>query len=71
MERMPSDMVLRELRNQYPLGMRVKLVSMDDPQAPLPGTMGTVMDVDSLGTIHVRWDNGSTLGVVYGIDSIR
>jgi hypothetical protein len=64
-------MVLRELRKQYPLWMRVELVSMDDPQAPLPGTMGTVMDVDSLGTIHVRWDNGSTLGVVYGIDSVR
>jgi len=33
------------------------------------GATGTVMHVDDIGTIHVAWDCGSTLGVVYGVDS--
>ena len=36
-----------------------------------PGARGTVKCVDDMGTIHVRWDCGSSLGVVYGEDSCR
>lgn len=59
---------LRGLKSQYPSGCRVKLVRMDDIQAPPIGTEGTVISVDDVGTVHVRWDNGSGLGVVYGAD---
>ena len=60
------------IRKMYPRGTRVELVSMEDPYSRLPeGTRGTVDAVDDIGTIHVRWDNGSGLGVVYGVDSIR
>ena len=62
---------LEALQKTYPAGTRVVLVSMDDPEAPPPGTLGTVVAVDSLGTVHVNWDNGSTLGVVYRVDSVR
>ena len=41
---------------------------MDDLQAPPPGTRGTVIGVDAIGSIMVSWDNGSGLNVVYGID---
>lgn len=45
---------------------------MDDPYAPVPpGTRGTVAAVDDLGTIHMKWDNGRTLGVVPGVDQFR
>ena len=44
---------------------------MDDPQAPPIGTKGTVTHVDDIGTIHVAWDNGSSLGVAYGVDFCR
>ena len=27
--------------------------------------------VDDIGTIHVRWDNGSGLGIVPGVDTVR
>ena len=27
--------------------------------------------VDDTGTVFVRWDNGSGLGIVYGVDRIR
>ena len=32
---------------------------------------GTVRSVDDTGTVFVSWDNGSGLGVVYGVDRIR
>jgi hypothetical protein len=44
---------------------------MDDPQAPPIGTLGTVVGVDSVGTIHVNWDNGCGLGCAYGEDACR
>jgi hypothetical protein len=33
-----------------------------------PGPEGTVIAVDDLGIVHVRWDDGSTLGLVPGQD---
>lgn len=60
------------LRKRYPKGTRVKLISLEDPYSRLPeGTKGTVDAVDDIGTIHVRWDNGSGLGVVPGVDEIK
>lgn len=59
------------IRRRYPEGSRVELVSMDDVGAPPEGTQGTVLFIDSLGDICVKWDNGSMLNVIYGVDSIR
>lgn len=50
-------------KEQFPVGCRVKLVQMDDTQAPPIGTLGTVKGVDDLGSIMVAWDNGSSLSV--------
>lgn len=58
------------LKDLYPAGTRVKLVEMNDIQAPPIGTLGTVMYVDDIGTIHIKWDNGSTLGVAYPEDRV-
>ena len=62
---------LANLWRYYPKGSRVKLVRMNDPYCRdlKPGMLGTVMHVDDIGTIHVAWDCGSSLGVVYGEDS--
>lgn len=64
---------LQRLREQYPAGTRVELMRMDDPFNTRlhPGCRGTVMSVDSIGTIHVQWDCGSSLGIVYGEDLCR
>ena len=57
------------IRKLYPVGTKVVLHHMDDPQAPPSGTKGTVMFVDDIGQIHVKWETGSSLGLIYGIDS--
>lgn len=62
---------IKQFRELYPKGTRVKLVEMDDPQAPPVGTLGTVNFVDDAGTIHVSWDNGSSLGLIYPVDNFE
>lgn len=60
--------VLERLRKMYSVGAKVELVRMDDVQAPPVGTKGVVEFIDDIGTIHVKWENASSLGVVYGED---
>jgi hypothetical protein len=61
--------MLKHLRAYYKPGTRVELVRMSDPYTKLrPGDKGTVSFVDDIGTIHVAWDNGSTLGVAFDED---
>ena len=62
---------LYRLRRDFPAGTRVELLAMDDPQAPPVGTYGTVQCVDDTGSLLVDWDNGSSLNVLYGVDSVR
>lgn len=65
-----SDKELQNLRERYPNGTCVQLIHMDDPwnTKVTPGCEGTVRCVDDMGTIHVNWDCGSRLGLVYGVD---
>jgi len=67
----PSREIVERIRKQYPVGSRVELVKMDDPQAPPVGTKGTVRGVDDIGSVMVAWDNGSGLSVAYGADVCR
>ena len=68
----PSESTVKRIKVEYPEGTRVELVHMDDPYTKIPKrTKGTVLVVDDTGTIHVKWDNGSSLGIVYGEDSCK
>jgi hypothetical protein len=52
------------------VGKRVQLISRSDPYTKLVrGDEGVVTSVDSFGTVHVNWDNGSSLGLVYREDN--
>ena len=67
----PSQETVERLRREFPVGCEVELVRMDDVNAPPIGTLGVVTSVDSIGTIHVNWRSGSTLGVAYRADLCR
>ncbi len=56
------------LREKYPQGTRVKLLAMDDPQAPPIGSLGTVFGVDDAQGVMVAWDRGGGLHMLYGVD---
>lgn len=59
------------IKQQFPHGTKIRLIFMNDFQAVPSGSIGTVDFVDDIGTIHMIWDNGSTLGLVYGIDKFE
>ena len=66
--RFPDRETVERLRREYPVGTRVRLVTMTDPFAPPIGTIGVVRGVDDLGSILIAWRNGSSLSIVYGED---
>jgi len=50
------------------IGKRVLLIYMEDNFAVPPNTKGTITNVDDMNVIHVKWDNGSTLGLLPELD---
>lgn len=69
--RIPTKIELEEIRREYPNGTRVKLLYMDDFQAPPIGTEGVVYGVDDTGSLLVHWQNGSSLNVIFGLDRVE
>ncbi len=68
----PRKEIVESLRARYPKGTRVELIEMNDFYREMPaGLRGTVVAVDDIGTVHIAWDNGSSLGAAYGVDRIR
>lgn len=61
--------------HQFPAvepGQRIRLLACTDEYTHLePGSLGTVSHVDDAGTVHVKWDSGSTLGLVPGGDTFE
>ena len=63
---------LARLRKEYPAGTEVELIEMNDPYRDMPpGLRGAIEYIDDAGNAHIRWENGSSLAAVYGVDRFR
>ena len=51
--------------------MRIRLMRMDDLQAPPIGIEGTVRRLHDIGSIMVVWDNGCGLNTILDEDRIE
>ena len=68
--RFPTQAEVQRLRDLYPSGTRIELISMDDQYTTLSaGALGTVDGVDGAGQIMMTWDSGSSLSLIPGVDS--
>ena len=68
----PSKSYLEQLRKKYPAGTKLQLISMRDEKYPiLPGTIGVVTHIDDMGSIHMKWQNGSSLALIPEVDSFK
>lgn len=59
------------IKSRYPVGTKVRLISMKDEFRVPPETIGTITLVDDVGTLHVNWENGSTLGLIVDEDDFE
>lgn len=62
---------IKRIKETYVKGMRVRLVKMDDEQAPPIGMEGAIRGVDAIGSVLVMWDTGSKLNVILEDDEIE
>lgn len=69
--KIPGEAYLKKLSRDYSPGTLVVLDSMKDCQAPPTGTRGIVLGIDSLGSILVQWESGSTLSLIPGEDAFH
>jgi hypothetical protein len=62
---------MTHLTNQNIEGKRIKMILMEDIEPIEPGAMGTVVKVDGIGQIIVKWDSGRNLSVIPGEDQFE
>ena len=68
----PNKAYLEQLRKQYPKGTKLQMITMRNEKYPiLPGTIGEVTHIDDLGSIHMKWQNGSSLALIPEVDSFK
>jgi hypothetical protein len=60
-----------EIKRDYPPGTRIELVEMDGEARMPSGLKGSVSMIDDAGQIHMKWENGSSLALVPGVDSFQ
>lgn len=62
---------IEKIKNKYKKGQKVELIKMYDLQAIPKGTKGIIDNIDDKGTLHIKWETGSTLGLIVGTDEFK
>lgn len=60
---------MQALRERYPPGTLIQLTADMKGERLQAGDVGKVTHVDDIGTIHMAWQSGSSLGLIPGEDS--
>ena len=66
-----SDKELQKIKDLYPEETRIKLLKDMDDEYLKAGATGRVDYIDDMGTIHMKWDCGSSLGLIVGKDDFE
>ncbi len=74
MSQFPSKEEVERIKEEYPIGTRIELdreLENEKYSKLKAGDRGYVEHIDSAGQIHMRWDIGSGLALVKGVDSFH
>ena len=72
MKRMRLGEQVAQIKEEYPIGTKLKLIAMKYPQPTVPsGAVGEVVYIDNIGTLKIQWDNGRTFGIVVTDDKFE
>ncbi len=74
MNQFPSKEEVERIKEEYPIGARIELdreFENDKYSRLKAGERGNVEFIDDAGHIHMRWDIGSSLALVKGVDSFH
>lgn len=71
MNRKEFEEHVKKIKELYPAGAKIRLIKMHDKQAPPKGTVGRIRLVDDIGTVHVNWETGSSLGLIPEVDEFE
>lgn len=72
MYNMPTKSEVERIKREYPVGTIIEMMSMSDPYSSIEeGMQGEVIQVDDVGTLQMKWNNGRTLGVIVGEDDFK
>lgn len=68
-----SQKEIEKLKDKYKPGIKIKLLKemVDEDHSVDVGEIGVVDFVDDIGTIHVRWESGSGLGLIPNVDEFE
>ena len=64
MRDIPSRQMIEAYQKRYPPGSRIEMTDDVDGETIKNGDKGTVFVVDDIGTVHVDFDNGHSLGLL-------
>lgn len=60
-----NDKRVLERKKEFKPGDKVKLINMESESYLIPiNSIGTVIEVDDIGSIHVKWEDGRIIAVL-------
>lgn len=65
-----SDKDISMIKNCFPTGTKVGIISCSNPNVPV-GATGSVKDIDIDGTINVMIDGNGPVKIKFGFDLIK
>lgn len=65
------ELSVKELKEVFKKGLKVELEEMIGESDMPAGLQGEIDFVDDAGHIHMKWDNGRTLSLIWGKDKFK
>ena len=59
------------IKMMYPHGTNIEIIFMNNNFDRLSGTSGIVDYIDDTGTIYIKRNNGTKVGLIYGVDKFE